>query len=315
MPKKHTHQEFIELVNKKYGNSLDLSNCLYEGRAKKVLVRCIKHNNSYETWAQYLLNKNTLGNGCCKCKSEKLSSLKCITKEEFLERVSKHYIKCNYNYSLLELSNGRKSKKIKVVCPKHGIFTPNANDHLDGRAGCPLCSNNRKKTLEEVIIKFKNVHGDRYDYSNFILMGMKIKSEIICKIHGSFFQSAQVHQKGCNCPQCVAESYISKKEKIWLNDIIKIPNDGKHRQVKFYLNNRFILVDGYDPLTNTIYEFYGDYWHGNPVKYAPNIINKSSNKTMKELYDYTLLKEKLIKDSGFKLITIWESEYDKIVNL
>jgi uncharacterized protein involved in high-affinity Fe2+ transport len=31
--------------------------------------------------------------------------------------------------------------------------------------------------------------------------------------------------------------------------------------------------DGFDPDTGTVYEFYGDYWHGNPKKYDPEFYN------------------------------------------
>ncbi len=51
------------------------------------------------------------------------------------------------------------------------------------------------------------------------------------------------------------------------------------------------IVDGYDSLTNTIYEFNGDYWYGHTDKYKKDDINTSCKKPFGELYEKTLQKE------------------------
>lgn len=94
-------------------------------------------------------------------------------------------------------------------------------------------------------------------------------------------------------------SYIEKK---WL-DNMGVPDDKEHRQVVIGKYR----VDGFIPETNTIYEFYGDYWHGNIKRYSPNKINKYNGYTMQELYDKTMFREKELKDMGYNLITEWES--------
>jgi hypothetical protein len=40
-------------------------------------------------------------------------------------------------------------------------------------------------------------------------------------------------------------------------------------------------VDGYDENTNTVYEYLGDYWHGNPEKFYPKDINRDCKKTFR----------------------------------
>ena len=48
-----------------------------------------------------------------------------------------------------------------------------------------------------------------------------------------------------------------------------------HDQHKIeYMPNKFLFTDGYDPTTNTIYEYLGDYWHGNIGKYKKDFFNK-----------------------------------------
>jgi hypothetical protein len=68
-------------------------------------------------------------------------------------------------------------------------------------------------------------------------------------------------------------------------------------------------ADGYCLETNTIYEFHGDYWHGNPLIYAPEEINEVSGKSMGELYQKTIERENLIQSLGFNLVVMWETEY------
>jgi hypothetical protein len=54
--------------------------------------------------------------------------------------------------------------------------------------------------------------------------------------------------------------------------------------------------------------------HGNRFDYSnvENPINKIVNKTFKELYQKTIEKENFLKSNGYKVITIWESDFNKI---
>lgn len=99
---------------------------------------------------------------------------------------------------------------------------------------------------------------------------------------------------------------ISHSEIKWLDDL-NIPKDNHHRQV-LILNYH---VDGYDPNTNTIYEFLGDYWHGNLQKFKSNDINPSNKMSFQQLYDNTFKRLKEFKDNGYNVIYIWESDYKK----
>ena len=67
-------------------------------------------------------------------------------------------------------------------------------------------------------------------------------------------------------------------------------------------------VDGYDPETNTVYEFLGDYWHGNPEVYDPDDYNKSCSKTFGQLFDETNIRLEHIKSLGYNIITKWEND-------
>lgn len=62
-------------------------------------------------------------------------------------------------------------------------------------------------------------------------------------------------------------------------------------------------------MNNTVYEFYGDYWHGNPNRFNPEDENKHLKIQFKKLYEETINRENLIKSHGYNLITIWEYEF------
>lgn len=79
---------------------------------------------------------------------------------------------------------------------------------------------------------------------------------------------------------------------------------------EFQIPHTRIFVDGYCSTTNTIYEFHGDFWHGHPTKYDPNMVNAMKNKTMKQLYAATLARDEKIQRLGYKLVVMWENDFD-----
>jgi G:T-mismatch repair DNA endonuclease (very short patch repair protein) len=68
------------------------------------------------------------------------------------------------------------------------------------------------------------------------------------------------------------------------------------------------ICDIYIPKLNLIIEYFGDYWHCNPLKYDANYINVKKNLTAKEIWKYDESKLELIKSYGYNLEVIWESE-------
>lgn len=82
-------------------------------------------------------------------------------------------------------------------------------------------------TQEEIISRFKKVHGDRYDYSLVEYENYKKKVKIICKIHNVFEQSPYKHYMGNNCPLCVGNKRLD------LCDFIERSNK-KHNNIYDY---------------------------------------------------------------------------------
>ena len=75
------------------------------------------------------------------------------------------------------------------------------------------------------------------------------------------------------------------------------------------IDNKIYYCDGFCKDTNTIYEFYGDFFHGNPNIYNNEDINKLTKKSFGELYDKTIERENVLKNQGYNLISIWENDY------
>ena len=71
----------------------------------------------------------------------------------------------------------------------------------------------------------------------------------------------------------------------FIRRVILIPDDFKHREVTIHVGKKWFYVDGFDPITNTIYEFNGDSWHGNTNIYNATDFNKQAKKTYGELFE------------------------------
>lgn len=96
----------------------------------------------------------------------------------------------------------------------------------------------------------------------------------------------------------------------WLESIIKDQNIFiQHAQNigEYKIPNTKLRVDGFCKETNTIYEFYGDFWHGNPKLFKSDFYNSICCKEAGELYHNTQEREKTIRKLGYNLTIMWES--------
>lgn len=188
---------------------------------------------------------------------------------------------------------------------------------LDKPRGCPFCvnqklciHNNLEAIHPELITEW---HPGNNPMSLYAPNSNK-KVKWICSKNNNHIWDTLISDRTkidpTGCPQCANSGY-SKSQIKWLTEIenkegiyiqhfckegeYKIPDIGK--------------VDGYCKETNTIYEFNGSFWHGDPRKYDRNDINPKSKKTYGELYDKTLEKEQKIRDIGYNLVVMWEIDY------
>lgn len=198
------------------------------------------------------------------------------------------------------------------------------------------CQDKRKNTCEikyngiapacdpKVVEKGKKTCQERYGVDNPMKLKENVeKVKITCiKRHGADHilkttKGKRKLRKTC-CKKYGAPSNLciytgikprnsSKKEIRWIKSL-NIKTMINHYVIKVQ-KRKFFITDGYDPETNTIYEFLGDYWHGNLELYKPNEINKTAHKRMKTLNKHTFDRFDILKSMGYHIIYIWENDY------
>ena len=72
-------------------------------------------------------------------------------------------------------------------------------------------------------------------------------------------------------------------------------------------------MDGWDPNSNTVYEFHGCVFHGCPKCFSPSSYNPLKNETFEATYKKHMYRINTIKSCPEvkSLIEIWECEYDE----
>ena len=133
------------------------------------------------------------------------------------EEVIKDFIEVHgnkYDYSKVTYTGA--SKNIIIICPIHGDFKLMAGKHKLGR-GCKDCRKIKEKeerlskAKQYVIEKFREVHGDFYNYDKVVYNRNDEKVIITCPIHGDFPQAPAGHKRGEKCPDCSYEKRSSVK--------------------------------------------------------------------------------------------------------
>lgn len=196
--------------------------------------------------------------------------------------------------------------KVEISCPDHGIFLQTPYKHINSGQGCPSCkgvllANQRRMSKEEFVEKANKIHKNKYDYTNTKIINSHKKIEIICQLHGTFLQTPNNHLHSSNgCPSCGYN--ISDIGREWLDSF---NNNNIIREHTILIGNRKFKVDGFDPLTNTIYEYFGKFWHGCPSTTDHTKINPKNKIPYKILYEKTLERIDIFENSGFNLISIW----------
>ena len=214
-----------------------------------------------------------------------------------------------YDYSKVNYVNSR--TKVRIICPTHGEFWQTPHNHLKGY-GCAECGKEKshlpKMTTEDFIVKSKEIHGNKYDYSKACYKTCDTKVCIICPEHGEFWQTPSNHINGSGCPKCANEkrkNALIKDTKLFIDtatlihgekhedEIISLFSEIEHQQ-----HNREILngmeIDIYIPPLKLGIEYNGLRWHseefGKDHRYHLDKLNKCN-------------------EEGINLIQIFEDEW------
>ena len=71
---------------------------------------------------------------------------------------------------------------------------------------------------------------------------------------------------------------------------------------------REIPVDGYEPESNTIFQYHGCKWHGCPCRKRKERNSLEEALIAEQRYAKTIELEKKMKEQGFKIVSVWECE-------
>jgi hypothetical protein len=301
-----TYDDFIKRSFETHGDAYDYSLVKddFMNFKSKVKIKCVNHGVFEQNAGSHFR-----GYGCPECSPNNRTITTAIIIDEF-KKVH------GYKYDYSKVNYVTTDHKVIISCPEHGDFKQSPSCHKIGQ-GCPECSpNNRKVTTDIIIKEFKEVHGDKYDYSKVNYVNSISKVIICCQIHGDFEQAPSVHRNGHECPRCY-KGY-SKISISWLKYIEVSRNiviQHAENLGEFRVPGTRYDVDGYHAPSKTIYEFHGDYYHGNPKKYNQTDINNKTKKSFKQLYDNTVKKKQKCKELGYKYVEIWESDWVNAIKL
>jgi len=125
-----SRESFVDRSNAVHSNLYDYSLVCYHNNFTKVKIICAKHGVFEIAPTSHLS-----GHGCAKCSFEKASFRLRGNTEDFIRKsVEVHGNK--YDYSMASYEN--RGTKVKIVCPRHGVFEQVAGGHAIGK-GCPKC--------------------------------------------------------------------------------------------------------------------------------------------------------------------------------
>jgi hypothetical protein len=211
MPRRKTQDEVVQQFADAHGDRYDYSRVKYKNSSTKVEVICTVHGPFFIQPSHHLN-----GVGCRKCyfASQKL------TKSEFVQRAKRHFGE-RYDYSMFDKLPPF-GEKVEIRCIAHDvIFLQEPRNHQRGHVGCPRCKSlkhaldlgqlkagqDEAHLLKKFRKRAREIHGDKYDYDDFIYVNSATKGKIVCSEHGDFFQSPDNHFRGSGCLQCARESF------------------------------------------------------------------------------------------------------------
>ncbi len=307
-----TLAQFLTTARKVHGNKYDYSKAIYVNTKTKLTVICPEHGEFTVAPNNHTSRKAN----CPACYVATKGQCNILTLNQFI--INARLIHGDtYDYSDVEYINT--NTRITICCKKHGNFNQTPTGHVNHKQGCPMCGMEmRYTTLDQFISKAKSLHKNKYDYSKVEYIHCNTKVTIICPIHGEFSQTPSNHNvAGCGCPMCASTQKYSNKSIEWLESIIEKENIYIQHALnggEYRIPGTRFSADGYCKNTNTIYEFQGDAFHGNPNKYKNTDCCHPRNKdvTACELYQKTIERENKIKSLGFNLIVMWESDWNKL---
>lgn len=291
--------QFIEEAKKIHDNKYDYSKVNYINANIKVEIICPTHGAFLQ-----IPNNHLQKQGCPECGKEAKVKAKLKSTNQFIKE-AKEIHDNKYDYSKSVYINAK--KPIEIICPIHGSFFQTPDGHINGH-GCPTCGRKRltlRLTKLEILQRAKEIHGDKYSYVKSKLDSVKSvndKIEIICPIHGAFFQQVRNHIRGDGCPKC-KESHGERKIRNWLES----------KNIEYIYQKKFedlgrLSYDFFIPSKNLLIEFQGEQ-HYKPIETFGGI------EKFKKQRENDYKKKEYAKKNKIMLLEIpyWEKDLESLL--
>jgi hypothetical protein len=118
---------FLKRAEETHGDRFEYNKSVYVHSQQKLVVTCKTHGDFVITAQDHLR-----GVGCYQCFIDSMR----ITEAEYVARATKTH---NGFYSYENCGFTGVRNKIQITCPKHGVFSQQADNHANG-ANCPSCT-------------------------------------------------------------------------------------------------------------------------------------------------------------------------------
>ena len=323
--------KFFDLLSK-YGFKTE------ENVVKNLYPRCKICGTKTEFIGIQLRYKNTCSNKCAKLLSQK----SCVEKygcknvfqsEEVKEKIRKSNLE-RYGVEHPNKSNIVKEKRMKTCMKKYGTEHPVQSPFIqekikqtckerygvESALQSPFIHQKQKQTCKE---KYGVEYAAQKHFKNLDKLSVEFIKENF--VEGKKFDIYKIKEffniKGSAKSAVINEIILSLKEEGYRQRTIFVAEDNFLDEIETSLNttltrqyripNTIFKSDGYDPKTNTIYEFLGDYWHGNPKLYDFDKVNVNAGFSFKELNQKTFERFDEIKKLGYNIKYVWENDYNE----
>lgn len=340
-PNTVTTKVIKQRVYDKHGDSIKLIE-EFKGWKTSIKFKCTKCDHIWKTRPQAVTNSGTRCPVCVKkIRAENIAkghSDSKVKRKKFEERV----LKTENLFDLTFLSTKIPNSKDDYIRFQCNICKETFGKRMSWVSrctkGCPYCAEERRlensmtpeaiqqrklgsiKSTEEareIILNYTNGFTKLVSKWNGAKSPRKLKC-LECGYKWNISDNSDGIKTGTTCKKCFPENTSRKFSKIairWLRleekkRKIKIQhalNGGEYR-----IPDTNYYVDGYCEETNTVFEFHGDRYHGNPEVFKDtDRPNPFSNETAKHLYRKTKKKERIIKEAGYNLVVMWEHDFIK----
>ena len=198
-------ESFVAKASYIHNGYYDYSKAVYTSRNDDVCIICPEHGEFWQKPVNHLA-----GQGCRQCRNRRIGDALRKPSDDFVRQALEVHGQ-TYDYTKVDYVNGH--TPVCIICPKHGEFWQNPSGHLSGK-GCPDCAVEKvaaahTQTPEEMLDRFRQVHGDFYDYGKAVFGTALTPITITCPVHGDFQQTPSLHYKGSGCPECAKNSAAS----------------------------------------------------------------------------------------------------------